>query len=73
MTSQAPQRRALLVVATILVAGCLSPRSDPSQFFILTPMNGSAAGVGGALSNVAVGIGPVTFPTYLDRPQMVIN
>ena len=71
MISQASQRRALLVVAMILVTGCLSPRADPSQFFILTPMDGPAAGAGGVTSSVAVGIGPVSFPAYLARPQMV--
>ncbi len=71
MIGQASQRRALLVAAMTLVTGCLSPRSDPSQFFILTPMNGPGVSAGDALSGLAVGIGPVSFPAYLDRPQMV--
>lgn len=61
-------KTALLSVVTIVVGGCLSPRSDPSQFFLLTPTTETARPSADALS---LGVGPVTFPTYLDRPQIV--
>jgi uncharacterized lipoprotein YmbA len=61
-------KTAVLAVVTVVVAGCLSPRSDPSQFFLLTPTTERAASSARELS---LGVGPVTFPTYLDRPQMV--
>ncbi len=59
----------LVAVAATIAAGCLSPRSDPSQFFLLTPMSEPAATA--ATSDISIGVGPVTFPIYLDRPQMV--
>ena len=60
----------VLAAVTVLLAGCLSPRSDPSQFFLLTPTTEPAAGTV-STSDLSLGVGPVTFPTYLDRPQMI--
>ena len=58
----------LLAGVAATSVGCLSPRADPSAFYVLTPME--------ALSNAqsesaAVGVGPVTIPAYLNRSQMV--
>jgi hypothetical protein len=52
------------------LAGCAS--TPPANFFLLTPME-EAEGRAAALSDkgVRVGIGPVTFPDFLDRPQIV--
>ena len=60
----------VLVAVTVTLAGCLSPRSDPSQFFLLTPTTEPAAATA-STNNLSLGVGPVTLPTYLDRPQMV--
>jgi uncharacterized lipoprotein YmbA len=58
-----------LIVAGLL-AGCAS--TPPSTFYVLTAIP-EAAGSGGDLvgGGVAVGIGPVVFPQFLDRPQLV--
>ncbi len=53
-------------------AGCswiLGPRPDPSQFFVLTPDNAGAPGT--SSSNLALGLGPIKFPDYLNRPEVV--
>jgi uncharacterized lipoprotein YmbA len=53
----------------LAVAGCAS--SPPSTFFSLSPLPaaaGQGAMTGGALG---IGLGPVTFPAFLDRPQIV--
>jgi hypothetical protein len=58
----------LAVVALLALAACLGPRSDPSAFFLLSSSPADAAG---APVPVRVGVGPVTLPGYLDRPQIV--
>ena len=58
-----------LAAALTLAAGCATP---PSSFYVLTPIPGaagSASGISGG--NLAVGLGPVAFPQFLDRPQIV--
>jgi uncharacterized lipoprotein YmbA len=57
-------------VASILAAGCLGPRSDPSSFFLLSPM---AAPTDAAAVPVVLGLGPIDIPGYLDRPQIVVR
>ena len=56
-------------------SGCspLAPRPDYSQFFVLTPVSNVPAP---ALANVAadqltIGIGPIDFPDYLKRLEVV--
>ena len=67
--------RLTLLLICLVPAGCFSldPKPDPSRFFALTslprtegrPQN--AAGI----NPLALGIGPVKFPGYLDRQQLV--
>jgi hypothetical protein len=59
-----------LCLSALLAAGCAS--TPPSTFFVLTPIP-EAAGRGGDISGggLSVGIGPVVFPQFLDRPQLV--
>jgi len=63
--------RALVpVLASILSVGCAT--SPPSSFYLLTPIPeavGHTAAPGGA--GLTIGIGPVSFPQFLDRPQIV--
>jgi uncharacterized lipoprotein YmbA len=58
------------LLAALLAGGCAT--TPPSTFYVLTPLPEAAARTapltGGRL---AVGVGPVTFPDYLDRPQLV--
>ena len=65
--------RIVCSVLAVLVAGCalLEPRHDPSRFYTL-----SARQVDPALTREAgpsVVVGPVTFPTYLDRNEVAVR
>ena len=63
---------ALFAVTVILLAGCVG--TSPSvEFYTLSPLIGlqqephaRAAG-----QNIAIGVGPVEIPKFLDRPQIV--
>jgi uncharacterized lipoprotein YmbA len=62
--------RALVAAMTVaLTAGCATP---PSNFYVLTPIPGAAGRASGISGGrLAVGLGPVAFPQFLDRPQIV--
>jgi uncharacterized lipoprotein YmbA len=69
------RRRSLRIGVVSLLAvfaGCsiFAPRPDPSRFFTLTPIAGEGA-PSEALRGKVLGIGPVTLPRYLDRPELV--
>lgn len=61
-----------MLCCALLTASCAS--SPPSRFYTLTPLPEAAQRSveisGGAL---AIGIGPVVFPQFLDRPQLVVR
>jgi len=63
---------AVALIAALLAGSCsaFTPRPDPSRFFTLTPITDAAA-ARGALSGRILGIGPITFPRYLERPELV--
>ena len=68
--------RALGLACLVLgaLAACstklLEPRPDPSRFFTLTPIEDGGTGAE-ALKGKTLGIGPITLPHYLDRPEIV--
>jgi uncharacterized lipoprotein YmbA len=75
-------RAALACVAIMSMAACslgtvLEPTKDPSQFFVLSPMEAPAHGVpitynaSGASKPIELGLGPVKFPPYLARQEIV--
>jgi uncharacterized lipoprotein YmbA len=62
--------RALFVAATIASCSVLTPRPDPSRFFVLAPLPDTASpATGQHLSSL--GVGPILLPRYLDRPEIV--
>jgi len=63
----------VLALLPLLATGCLSPRPDPSVFLVLTPAVASEGSgpSNGVLQDMVVGVGPVTLPPYLERPQLV--
>jgi uncharacterized protein len=64
-----PTRRSLIALLTgLLVAGCLGGGTASTRFYVLAPAETPAMPAAGALS---VGVGPVSVPGYLDRPQIV--
>jgi uncharacterized lipoprotein YmbA len=75
-------RKLGLVGALVMsVAGCsymakaiLAPQKDISKFYLLTPTADTAAATGSTQStsgNFTLGLGPITLPKYLDRPEIV--
>lgn len=55
---------------SLLLAACAGP-TQPTSFYTLTPV-GEPAGAGArAKRALVVGLGPVTLPQYLDRPDIV--
>src|SRR5258706_3922695 len=55
------------LVGLFLLAACGT--STPSRFYVLTPL--AAGKPTHAPDGLAVGVGPVVIPQYLDRPQVV--
>ena len=61
----------LLGGALLGLSGCLG-RTPPTQFYVLpSPPGGPPAPAGASPRALTVGVGPVTVPPYLDRPQIV--
>lgn len=61
-----------------LIAGCgtFSPKPDPSRFFTLSPLpqvEESMAKNSGSQEGVLLGIGPIKFPGYLDRQEIMVR
>lgn len=74
----APLRNLTVLGVCLIAAGCsvLSPRPDPSKFYILSPVvqsNQVAASSPAVTPNaqLTIGIGPVEFPDYLRRLSVV--
>ena len=65
-----PLLRALLSVLLLVLSGCTTP---PTRFYVLPALTGAdtAALSSGVKPNLTIGVGPVTLPPYLDRPQIV--
>jgi len=59
----------------VLCAGCsnvLAPRPDTTRFFILSAVAaGPNVAASGSAAATAVGLGPISFPQYLARNEMV--
>ena len=71
-------RQALAVA--LVVSGCsvLLPKQDRTRFILLAPVrpggsNNVQPSASSKLASVAIGLGPVQFPEYLDRPELVIR
>ncbi len=52
------------------LAGC-GATSQPSKFYLLNSFSSSENGIAKAPSGLAIGIGPINIPEYVDRPQIV--
>jgi hypothetical protein len=67
-----------VVLGAVVAAGCsgvFAPRPDPTHFFILSAISPSASvqesPAVGAPRSVVVGLGPIDFPDYLARAEMI--
>ena len=56
-----------VVLLSLALGGCSN--TPPTRFYILSAMTDQAAAVPG--KGTAIGIGPITLPQYLNRPQIV--
>lgn len=56
-----------VVLLSLALGGCSN--TPPTRFYVLSAMADRAAAVPG--KGTAIGIGPVTLPQYLNRPQIV--
>jgi uncharacterized lipoprotein YmbA len=65
-----PAACALFLAATIASCTVLTPRPDPSRFFVLTPMPEADSPTAGRHVG-SLGVGPISLPRYLDRPEIV--
>ena len=63
-----PAATLALLGFAVLTTGCLSPKDDLSQFYVLAAPVDTARATAG---DVILGLGPITLPQYLRRPQMV--
>ena len=65
----------ICLLVSFIPAGCtfLDPKPDPSRFFALAslPRTGQRAQDTAGTNALALGIGPIKFPGYLDRQQFV--
>jgi uncharacterized lipoprotein YmbA len=57
------------VAGTISACTFLQPQPDQSRFFVLTPT--APAAERPTANALRIGLGPIEFPAYLQRPQMV--
>jgi uncharacterized lipoprotein YmbA len=65
---------AFLTTVVLSLAGCsiLKPQVDMSRFYLLTATTSRAGSAESrAPSDLTIGLGPVRFPDYLDRSQLV--
>ncbi len=69
----------VLLAGAVLFSGCsvLEPKQDRTRFILLAPLtagsNGTQSSGGYKLASVAIGLGPVQLPEYLDRPELAIR
>jgi len=60
----------LLAAGVLALAGCMSV-ADPTKYYVLSPATPREPLPAASASSVAVGVGPVLIPGYLDRVQIV--
>jgi uncharacterized lipoprotein YmbA len=70
----------LALAAALVFGGCsaLSPKPDRTRFILLAPTTagGSSSAqlaAGPNLTSLAIALGPIQLPEYLDRPELVIR
>ena len=66
-----PVSRAVLCVAVLLAAACAS--SPPSHFYTLSSTASSGTSSGAATSKLSVVVGPVSVPSIVNLPQIVVS
>ena len=70
MRVQASRFAWLLTAGVLALAGCMSV-ADPTKYYVLSPTSPHEPTPTSSASSVAVGVGPVLIPGYLNRVQIV--
>jgi uncharacterized protein len=62
---------AALGASLLVMSGCTT--TPPTRFYVLPALSSAdtTSGVSAAKRELTIGVGPVTLPAYLDRPQIV--
>jgi len=69
MTTRFKMRRLACGLFALAVAGC---SSEPSSYYLLSAMPAPETPIRSDVAKqLAVGVGPISLPAYLDRPQLV--
>ncbi len=70
-----PSTSVLAAVVVLGTAACIGGRASPAtQHYVLSPVVEAPPGrTASPAVPLVVGVGPVTLPAYLDRPQMVLR
>ena len=65
----------LAAVSALGTAACIGGRASPdTQHYVLSPaIEAPAGGAASPAAALVVGVGPVSLPAYLDRPQVVMR
>jgi len=66
----------LALAVALLLGGCsvLPPKQDRTRFIMLAPVgSGAQSTARQKLTSLAIGLGPIQLPEYLDRPELVIR
>ena len=63
----------VLASSVMILGGCIGGKSSPAKFYVLSalPSPETTKKVAAAEQGVAIGVGPVSLPPYLDRPEIV--
>lgn len=61
----------MVLTCALILGGCAATK--PSRFYLLTPLPQLGKGIltATAAQGLAIGIGPIELPSYLNRPQIV--
>jgi uncharacterized lipoprotein YmbA len=59
-----------LILVFLTLGGC-GATSQPSKFYLLNSLSSSEKLVSNLPSGMAIGIGPIHIPEYVDRPQKI--
>ena len=60
---------ATLSVVLLVLGGCAS--TPPTRFYVLSTLTDASQPASTGKHDLTIGVGPVTLPPYLDRPQIV--
>jgi uncharacterized lipoprotein YmbA len=62
----------VLGASVMMLGGCIGGKSSPSKFYVLSALpSETGKPVAAAERGLAIGVGPVSLPPYLDRPEIV--